>query len=71
MTEDKQNGKTATKDEDLVKSIEELKSDVRELRDLVNMLVDIIINMEGEEVQEYDANFGGLENLDKFSRFSM
>ena len=71
MTEDKQDGKTATKDEDLVKSIEELKSDVRELRDLVNMLVDIIINMEGEEVQEYDANFGGLENLDKFNRFSM
>ena len=63
--------KPETNNEDLVKSIEELKTEVRELRELVNMLVDIIMNMEGEEVQEFDANFTGLDEVDKHNRFSM
>jgi hypothetical protein len=57
--------------EDLVKSIEELKTEVKQLRELVNMLVDIIMNMEGEEVPEFDANFTGLDEVDRHNRFSM
>jgi len=57
--------------EDLVKSIEELKTEVKQLRELVNMLVDIIMNMEGEDIPEFDANFTGLDEVDRHNRFSM
>ncbi len=68
MPDDKPEAKN---NEDLVKSIEELKTEVKQLRELVNMLVDVIMNMEGEEVQEFDANFTGLDEVDKHNRFSM
>ena len=38
--------------EELAKSIEDLRAEVRELREMVNMLVDIIVNMETIKVQD-------------------
>ena len=34
---------------ELAKSIEDLRAEVRELREMVNMLVDIIVNLENDD----------------------
>jgi hypothetical protein len=62
MTEDK---------DDLAKSIEDLRAEVRELREMVNMLVDIIVNMESDEGSDFDQNYFDLHKIDRDQRFSM
>ena len=61
---------TETKEE-LAKSIEDLRAEVRELREMVNMLVDIIVIMETDEGPEFDNDYFNLHKLDHDSRFSM
>ncbi len=61
-----------TKDkEELAKSIEDLRAEVRELREMVNMLVDIIVNMETDDTPEFDNDYMNIHKLDNDSRFSM
>lgn len=57
--------------EDIAKSIEDLRAEVRELREMVNMLVDIIVNMETDEGPEFDHDYFNLHKIDKDQRFSM
>ena len=61
---------TETKEE-LAKSIEDLRAEVRELREMVNMLVDIIVNMETDEGPEFDNDYFNMHKLESDSRFSM
>ena len=63
---------TKTKEkEELAKSIEDLRTEVRELREMVNMLVDIIVNMESDEGAEFESDFFNMHKLDHNTRFSM
>jgi len=57
--------------EDLAKSIEDLRAEVRELREMVNILVDIIVNMESEETADFDNDYFDIHKFEKDSRFSM
>jgi hypothetical protein len=57
--------------EELAKSIEDLRAEVRELREMVNMLVDIIVNMETDEGADFDNEYFNFNKLDRDSRFSM
>ncbi|WP_455391853.1 hypothetical protein [[Eubacterium] cellulosolvens] len=57
--------------DDLAKSIEDLRAEVRELREMVNMLVDIIVNMESDDGPEFENDYFDLHKLERDSRFSM
>ena len=57
--------------DELAKSIEDLRTEVRELREMVNMLVDIIVSMESDDGPEFENDFFNLHKLDNESRFSM
>ena len=57
--------------EDLAKSIEDLRAEVRELREMVNMLVDIIVNMEGDDTGEVSNDYFDINRFEKDPRFSM
>jgi hypothetical protein len=57
--------------DDLAKSIEELRAEVKELREMVNMLVDIIVNMESDDSGDFDHDFFDINKFDKDPRFSM
>jgi hypothetical protein len=61
---------TETK-EDLSRSLEDLRAEVRELREMVNMLVDIIVNMDNDDSGEFDNNFFDFNKFEKDQRFSM
>jgi len=61
----------AKKEEELLRSIEELRTEVRELREVVNMLVDIIMNMDQDEGGEGEFDLPGLDGMDPRGRFSM
>ena len=52
-------------------SIEELQKEVRELREVVNMLIDIIVTMEGDEGAEPTLPYMDLDKGDRDQRFSM
>ena len=63
---------TKTKEkEELAKSIEDLRTEVRELREMVNMLVDIIVNMETDDGADFENDYFNMHKLDNNSRFSM
>jgi hypothetical protein len=57
--------------DELAKSLEDLRAEVRELREMVNMLVDIIVSMESDDGPEFENDFFNLHKLDNESRFSM
>jgi hypothetical protein len=57
--------------EELAKSLEDLRAEVKELREMVNMLVDLVINMEHEDTPEFDSDFMDFGPLSKDHRFSM
>lgn len=57
--------------DDITKSIEDLRAEVRELREMVNMLVDIIVNMESDDSTEFEHDFFDINKLEKDPRFSM
>jgi hypothetical protein len=59
-----------SKDE-LAKSLEDLRAEVRELREMVNMLVDIIVNMESDEGTDFDQNYFDMHKMERDQRFSM
>ena len=59
------------KSEELAKSLEDLRAEVKELREMVNMLVDLVINMEHEESPEFESDFMDFGSLQKDHRFSM
>ena len=56
---------------ELQASIESLQKEVRELREVVNMLIDIIVTMEGEEMVESNPPYINFEPGEKDNRFSM
>ena len=57
--------------DELTRSIEDLREEVRELRQMVNMLVDIIVNMEYDEGNDVENEFFNLQKFEKDSHFSM
>ncbi len=59
------------KDEELAKSIEDLRTEVRELREMVNMLVDLIVNMEGDDNGDLGNGYFDINKFEKDTRFSM
>jgi hypothetical protein len=59
------------REDDITKSIEDLRAEVRELREMVNMLVDIIVNMESDDSGDFEHDFFDLNKFDKDPRFSM
>jgi len=60
-------------DEKVMKGIEDLRSEVRELRETVNVLVDIIVNMETmEDPQlEVEGNMMGYDSALKSGKYCM
>jgi len=62
-----------SEDEKVLKTIEDLRSEVRELRTMVNMLMEIIVNMETQEDLDLDMepNMMGLDPLLKSGRYCM
>ncbi len=60
-------------EEKVIKGIEELRTEVRELRDMVNMLVEIIVNMEQVDEGGIDADpsMMGLDTDLKSGRYCM
>ncbi len=60
-------------EEKVIKGIEELRAEVRELRDMVNMLVEIIVNMDQMDEGSIDADPGmmGLDTDLKSGRYCM
>jgi archaellum component FlaC len=55
----------------LQSSIEDLQKEVRELREVVNMLIDIIVTMEGEDHSEAAPPFMEFDRGERDPRFSM
>ncbi|MGA1820148.1 MAG: hypothetical protein ACMUHU_03965 [Thermoplasmatota archaeon] len=62
-----------TEDDKVLKTIEDLRSEVRELRTMVNMLMEIIVNMETHEDLDLDMepNMMGYDPLLKSGRYCM
>jgi hypothetical protein len=63
-----------TKDEEkVIKSIEDLRAEVRELREMVNMLVEMMIHMEtmDDSGPEMDSNMMNYDSLLKSGRYCM
>jgi hypothetical protein len=60
-------------DEKVLESIEDLRSEVRELRNMVNLLVDMIVNMETQDDMDMDleGNMMGLDPLLKNGKYCM
>jgi len=44
-----------SRDKDLVNEIQMLRSEVKQLKEMVNMLVDIVVDL-GEEVEEFEGD---------------
>jgi hypothetical protein len=59
------------KSDELAKNLEDLRAEVKELREMVNMLGDLVINMEHDETPEYEPEFMDFGSLNKDHRFSM
>ena len=57
--------------DEIAKSIEDLRAEVKELREMVNMLVDIIINMESDDSTDFENDFFDMRKFEKDARFSM
>lgn len=63
-----------TQDEEkVIRSIEDLRAEVRELREMVNMLVEMMIHMENMEDAgpDMDNNMMNYDNLLKSGRYCM
>ena len=60
-------------EEKVIKGIEDLRAEVRELRDMVNMLVEIIVNMDQVDEGSIDAdpNMMGFDTDLKSGRYCM
>lgn len=59
------------KSDELAKSLEELRAEVKELRELVDMLVGLVINMEQEESLDFESDFMDFGPLNRDNRFTM
>jgi hypothetical protein len=60
-------------EEKVIKSIEDLRTEVRELREMVNMLVEMMIHMETMEDMgpELDSNMMNYDSMLKSGRYCM
>jgi t-SNARE complex subunit (syntaxin) len=56
---------------ELAKSLEDLRAEVKELREMVNMLVDLVINMDHDDAPDYETDFMDFGSLQRDQRFSM
>ena len=63
MVKLERNKGTSVDEEKVLESIEDLRSEVRELRNMVNLLVDMIANMEAPDDMDMDLE-GNMMNLD-------
>jgi len=67
----KDQAKTDSANKELVKSIDELRSEVKQLRELVNLLVEIIVNMEQDDLPDYDPDVFPIDKYNHRNHFSM
>ena len=63
--------KTTPEKEDLKKSIEELRTEVKQLRELVNLLVEIFVNMEQDDLPEFDPELFPMDKYSHHNHFTM
>lgn len=61
----------AQNNEEMLKSINELKTEVKELRELVNMLLEIVVSMEQDDPGEFEPNVFPQDKFSPYSHFSM
>lgn len=61
------------KDGKVLESIEDLRSEVRELRNMVNMLVEMIVSLESSDDMdlEMESNMMGYDSILKTGRYCM
>ena len=61
------------KDEQMIKSIEELQKEVRELREVLNMLVGMMVSMDGidEAGPDMEANMMNFDGVLKSGKYCM
>ena len=66
-------GKKNADDQKVLESIEDLRSEVRELRNMVNLLVDMIVNIETPDDMDFDpdGNMMGFDPLLKNGKYCM
>ena len=60
-------------DEQVLESIEDLRSEVRELRNMVNLLVEMIVSLEAPEEMDLDmdSNMMGYDGVLKTGKYCM
>ena len=66
-------GSVRDDDEKVLQSIEDMRSEIRELRTMVNMLMEIIVAMETQDDIDPDmeANMMGYDDLFKHGKYCM
>lgn len=57
--------------DEMLKSINELRTEVKELRELVNMLLEIVVSMEQDEQGEFEPSVYPQDKFSPYSHFSM
>lgn len=67
----KDQAKTDTTNAELLKSMNELRSEVKQLRELVNLLVEIIVNMEQDDIPDFDPDVFPMDKYNHRNHFSM
>ena len=63
--------KKEASNEELLKSVDELRDEVKQLRELVNLLVEIIVNMEQDDLPDFDPEVFPIDKYNQNNRFSM
>jgi hypothetical protein len=73
LTQAKGKKEAKADDEKVLESIEDLRSEVRELRNMVNLLVDMIVNIETTDDMDFDpeGNMMGFDPLLKNGKYCM
>ena len=73
MTKDEpaKGSKAEPNNEELKKSVEELRDEVKQLRELVNLLVEIIVNMEQDDLPEFDPEVFPMDKYSHHNHFTM
>jgi hypothetical protein len=69
----KGDNKTAAEEKEVLQTIEDLRSEVRELRSMVNMLVEMLVSLETNEDMDLDMdpNMMSYDPLLKSGRYCM
>jgi hypothetical protein len=56
--------------EELIKAVNELKVEIQRIREVVDLLLNVVIEGEIEEEPRLDVQFGSLKALDPYSSYN-